>query len=201
MRKITPVTPLILASTSHGRREQLQRLGLVFTAQGSKVDEAPIKEEFADLPLPQLALKLADAKAAAVAAKHKNSLVLGGDQMGELAGMRLGKPETEAAAFEQLKALQGRWHYLHTAVSLRQGDTVLWQHIATTALHMRSLTDAEIRAYIEHDKPLDCCGSYRIESRGMHLFDRIDGDMSAIEGLPTVALTAALYRLNQLKVA
>lgn len=201
MRKITPTVPLILASTSQGRREQLQRLGITFTAQASKVDEAPLKEEFADLPIPQLALKLADAKAAAVAAKNKNSVVLGGDQMGALDNLRLDKPGDWAGAFEQLKAMRGRWHHLYTAVSLRKGDEVLWQHIATTALHMRQLSDADIRAYLDHDEPFDCCGSYRIESRGLHLFDRIDGDMSAIEGLPLVALCGTLYNLNILKAS
>lgn len=186
--------PLILASTSKYRKELLSRLNLKFDCVAPGVDEDVLKETETDIK--ELAKKLAYAKAKAVFDKHPNSVVIGSDQIGAIGNQRLDKPGSRDNAIAQLESMQGQTHYLHTAVAilLPQKEFVF---LETTSLSMRSLTTAEIERYIDADNPIDCAGSYKIETLGITLFDKIDGkDFTAITGLPLMLLASYLREIG-----
>ncbi|MGE0711123.1 MAG: nucleoside triphosphate pyrophosphatase [Planctomycetota bacterium] len=185
---------LILASTSRYRREQLERLGLVFSCEAPGVDERAVAP--AGAAPRALAAHLARAKADAVAARHPQAIVIGGDQVCAHAGEVLGKPGTVERAVAQLLRLQGSTHQLVTAICLRQGERVL-THEDVTELEMRPLSEASVRRYVAADDPLDCAGSYKLEARGIALFEAIRSeDWSAITGLPLLALARMLRQLG-----
>ncbi|MGC1272703.1 MAG: Maf family protein [Planctomycetaceae bacterium] len=183
---------LILASTSPYRRALLDRLGIPFRCVAPDVDEDVVKCEIAD-PI-ELAERLAVAKAEAVADRFPDAVVIGSDQLAMLDGDILGKPGNADRAVDQLKRLAGRTHELITAVCvLRTSDASRRIHIDRTRLTMRSLSRNEFARYVALDSPIDCAGSYKIESAGIALFERIEtDDFTAITGLPMIALTTIL---------
>ncbi|HKP55383.1 MAG TPA: nucleoside triphosphate pyrophosphatase [Polyangiales bacterium] len=182
---------LVLASTSVYRQQLLTRLGIPFTAAAPTCDEEALKDP--SLLPRDLAAHLARAKVQSIAASQREAHVLGSDQLVEIASEVLGKPGTSERALEQLTLLAGKAHRLITAFALVCPDGTLIEHVDVHTLHMRSLTRAELERYIAADRPLDCAGSYKIEERGIALFERIEGaDFSAITGLPLIALTTAL---------
>ncbi|MCU0672891.1 MAG: Maf family protein [Myxococcota bacterium] len=178
---------LVLGSTSPYRRELLARLRVPFDVLGPDVDEEALQRSGAEPS--SIALRLAVAKAASVAAKRSDAFVIGSDQVVDLDSEILGKPGDEARAREQLARLQGRTHRLVTAVALRAPDGTLRTHVDVHRMTLRSLGAAEIERYVAAEQPLDCCGAYKIESLGIALFERIEGDdFTAIPGLPLIAL-------------
>lgn len=187
--------PLLLASTSRYRRELLARLRLPFTAcapadaTGVVVDETPVAGE-----APQArAVRLAEAKAAVLAARFPQAWVIGSDQVAELEGRTLGKPGDAAGARAQLAAMSGRYVEFHTAVCLACDRQRLQAH-DTTRVHLRSLSAQEIARYVEAEQPLDCAGSFKCEGLGIVLFESIETcDPTALIGLPLIA-TARLLR-------
>ncbi len=180
---------LVLASTSRYRQTLLERLGLPFEAEDPGVDEAALPDE----PPDALALRLAEAKAAAVSVRHPNACVIGSDQVASLAGRRLRKPGDGARAIEQLRAASGSPVAFHTAVCVRwpggiRSDTDL------TVVRFRALNDAEIARYVDAEQPFDCAGSFKAEGLGIALFEAIENrDPTALVGLPLVA-TARMLR-------
>lgn len=184
--------PLVLASTSKYRARLLARLGIPFTQEAPGVDEAPFKRG----PAHDVAKALAIAKAEAVAAKRPDALVIGSDQVCALGDVILDKPGTADKARAQLERMSGRTHELVTAVALvHRGKTTLI--VDSTKLTMRKLKPQEIDAYVRKDAPLDCAGSYKVESLGIALFERIESqDFTAIEGLPLLAVAAKLRELG-----
>jgi septum formation protein len=193
-----PELDLLLASTSRYRAALLSRLGLPFRCLAPACDEEALKRP--GLSPQGLSEMLALAKAQSLAASNPAATIIGGDQIAALeeeGGWRiLGKPGTAPAALEQLVHLAGRTHLLFTAIAVLQRGTVL-RHTDVTALRMRALTRDQLARYIDADQPLDCAGSYKLEARGITLFERIDsGDHSAITGLPLIALTGMLSGLG-----
>lgn len=186
---------LILASTSPYRKELLSRLQLDFTCLPSHVDEDSFKEKISD-PL-SLSQELAFQKAKAVFDHNPDSIVIGSDQVSVLGDTVLGKPHTVERACEQLSKMSGQTHQLHTSVCiLGMKEEVRWTN--TTHLTMRSLTPQEIEDYVTRDQPLDCAGSYKVESLGISLFNRIDTeDFTAIVGLPLMKLSQYLRETNK----
>lgn len=175
--------PLILASTSRYRRELLGRLGLPFACIAPEVDEDEVKNE-AGLSPRQIAERLAERKAAAVAARHPEAVVIGSDQLGHLDGALLGKPGSAEAAAGQLATLAGRTHELVTAVCVLAAGA-RHAHTDIARLTMRLLSRAAIARYVAADEPADCAGGYKLERRGIALFSAIDcADHTAITGLP-----------------
>jgi septum formation protein len=175
-------SPLILASTSKYRRELLERLAIPFTCQSPGIDEEAWKRK--GLPAAELARELAIAKSQAVWSKHPDAIVIGSDQVAEVDGQILDKPGSINRAIEQLGLLSGKTHHLWTAVAISSvaGCDVF---IDKTTLTMRSLTAEEMARYVAHDQPLDCAGSYKLESLGITLFEQItSADQTAIIGLP-----------------
>ena len=189
---------IVLASTSRYRRELVSRLGVPVECVAPDYDEEPVKLAHAHLPLGELAVLLAHGKARAVAKEHPDALVIGSDQIAEVDGERLSKPVTPEKARAQLARLQGREHRLLTAVAVHHGasgraESALDVH----TLAMRPLTDAQIARYVDADRALDCAGSYRVESLGVALFERISGDdFTAVIGLPLTRTVALLARLG-----
>ncbi len=178
---------LVLGSTSPYRRELLSRLRVPFDVLAPDVDEEALQRSGAEPS--SIALRLAVAKAASVAAKRSDAFVIGSDQVVDLDSEILGKPGDEVRAREQLARLQGRTHRLVTAIALRAPDGTLRTHVDVHRMTLRSLGAAEIERYVAAEQPLDCCGAYKIESLGIALFERIEGDdFTAIPGLPLIAL-------------
>lgn len=189
---------VVLASTSRYRRALIARLGLDVTCVAPGCDEEALKRELADLSVPQRAASLARAKAESVAALFPDALILGSDQIAEHDGEALDKPGTEARALAQLERLNGSTHRLFTAVALHHPATGRTEvEVDETSLTLRSLSRAALRAYVRRDSPLDCCGSYRVESLGVALFSRIEGgDPTAIEGLALTRVVSLLGRFG-----
>ena len=181
---------LILASTSPYRRALLERLGIAFRCVAPGVDEDTAKAETSDPAA--LAERLACAKAEAVAARFPQSVVIGSDQVAAVDGDVLGKPGDRERSVDQLSRLAGRTHDLITAVCVLRGGERR-THLDRTRLAMRPLAREAIIRYVMLDDPTDCAGSYKIESAGIALFERIEtADFTAITGLPLIALVAML---------
>lgn len=182
--------PLILASTSKYRAQLLSHLGWSFTTENPGVNEDVLKD---GTRAPEdLAMELSRLKARAVFARHQDSCVIGSDQVCSVDGMILGKPHTEENAILQLLSMQGKAHRLLTAVTVINPDFET-SFLNITTLHMRDLSREEITRYVCSDLPLDCAGSYKLESKGIRLFERIEmSDHTAIIGLPLIELANVL---------
>lgn len=176
--------PLILGSTSRYRRELLSRLQLPFEVVAPEVDETPQPHES-----PQtLARRLALAKAQAVARQHPQAVVIGSDQVADLAGEPLGKPGEHARAVQQLQRMRGQVVIFQTAVAvvcLATGFEA--QELAPVRVRFRDLSDAEIETYLRLETPYDCAGSAKSEGLGIALLEAIDNDdPTALVGLPLI---------------
>jgi septum formation protein len=187
---------LILASGSAYRRELLARLRLPFEVLAPDIDEAPLPDETPDAT----ALRLACAKARAVAERVPGSIVIGSDQVATLGGEQIGKPGNHAAALAQLQKMRGRQVIFHTALCVWDGRATALTGPAQVenvqvAVTFRDLPDAELDAYLRIEQPYDCAGSAKNEGLGIALLARIDStDPTALTGLPLIALTSMLRR-------
>ncbi len=181
---------LILASTSRYRADLLGRLGLAFEAVAPGVDEAP---QGGESPRAR-ALRLAKAKADAVAKRFPGSWVIGSDQVADLGGRILDKPGDAARCRAQLAAESGSVVEFHTAaVLLRQESRSVFEHVDRTAVRFRTLSVDEIARYVELDRPFDCAGGFRSEGLGAALFESMETrDPAALVGLPLIWLAGAL---------
>ncbi|MEO5765243.1 MAG: Maf family nucleotide pyrophosphatase [Casimicrobiaceae bacterium] len=185
-----PRRPLLLASTSRYRADLLRQLAIPFDVAAPGVDETPLPGEAPAAT----ALRLAAAKARAVAARHADALVIGADQVADLGGQPVGKPGTHAGAVAQLRALSGRTVIFHTGVALCDAASGRCNtRLVPVTSTYRVLDDAEIDAYLLREAPYDCAGSVRSEALGIALFERIEsGDPSALIGLPLIAVVDLL---------
>ncbi len=183
--------PLILGSTSAYRHELLARLRLPFEVVSPEVDEAPLPGEHPR----DLALRLALAKARAVATRHPAAVVIGSDQVADLGGEPLGKPGTHERAVAQLRRMRSRTVIFQTAVAVVCVETGFEQvELAPVRVRFRDLTDAEIENYLRAETPYDCAGSAKSEGLGIALLDTIESDdPTALVGLPLIR-TARLLR-------
>jgi septum formation protein len=180
--------PPVLASTSRYRLELLQRLGLTPECARPEVDETALPGEAPRA----LAVRLARAKAAAVAARQPGRWVIGSDQVAELNGAPLGKPGSVEGAHAQLAAMSGQQVAFHTAVCLQRDERVL-DACDLTRVQFRVLDAASIERYVATEQPLDCAGSFKCEGLGISLFEAIDNrDPTALIGLPLIALCRLL---------
>ncbi|HOV19230.1 Maf family nucleotide pyrophosphatase [Ottowia sp.] len=189
----TPDTarPLVLGSTSRYRRELLSRLRLAFDVAAPDVDETPQPGEAPRA----LALRLALAKARDVAARHRQAIVIGSDQVADLAGRPLGKPGTHERAVAQLRAMSGQTVVFQTALSVVCVATGFEQtDLAAVEVRFRTLNEGEIERYLRAEQPYDCAGSAKSEGLGIALLEAIhNDDPSALVGLPLIR-TARLLR-------
>jgi septum formation protein len=185
----TPLTtgasrPVILGSTSRYRKELLSRLRIPFEVAAPEVDETPFKDESPA----ELALRLALAKAKAVAEKFPHAVVIGSDQVADLEGTPLGKPGNHPNAVLQLQRMRGKTVIFQTALSVVCLETGFEKtDIAAVKVKFRHLTDAEIETYLRAEEPYDCAGSAKSEGLGIALLDAIENDdPTALVGLPLI---------------
>lgn len=185
---------IILASSSPYRQELLRRLGVKFSAQAPDVDEDAYKKKIPDPHL--LAQTLAKVKAQALQIQFPKAIVIGGDQLLSFEGEILGKAHTVKNAFTQLQRLSGKTHELITSMCVLHPDGEELSTI-TTKMSMRQLSDDAIKNYLISDNPIDCAGSYKLELKGIALFEKIDTpDHTAIIGLPLITLGNILTGLG-----
>lgn len=189
-REPYPPPRLVLASSSTYRKELLSRLQLPFSVDVPDIDESPQPGEAPSAT----ALRLAREKAAAVAARHPGSLVIGSDQVATLNEEQIGKPGHHAAALAQLQKMRGKEVIFHTALCLWDGRSGTAQvEDIQTLVKFRDLSDAELDAYLRIEQPYDCAGSAKNEALGIAILERIDSsDPTALTGLPLIALTGML---------
>jgi septum formation protein len=183
---------LILASTSAYRRSLLERLGIPFVALPPQTPEDIIAGE---LP-PDRAVRLAVAKAHAIASQRPEAVVIGSDQVASVGSKILDKPGDATRCRAQLTAASGSSARFHTACAVIAPRTgIRMVHIDTTTVFFRSLSGPEIERYVERERPFDCAGGFRAEGLGISLFESIESrDPTAIIGLPLIWLAAALRR-------
>ncbi len=188
---------LVLGSTSRYRRELLERLRIPFQVVAPLVDETPMPGEQPKA----LALRLALAKARAVAALNPHAVVIGSDQVADLAGQALGKPGDHERAVQQLRQMRGQTVIFQTALAVICLATAFEQvELAEVRVVFRDLSDAEIEAYLQAEKPYDCAGSAKSEGLGIVLLESIDNDdPTALVGLPLIR-TARLLRQAGIKL-
>ncbi|MDQ0023497.1 septum formation protein [Variovorax paradoxus] len=175
---------LILASTSRYRRELLARLHLPFDVQPPEVDETA---HIGETPR-ELAERLALEKAQAVAARFPEAVVIGSDQVADLAGEALGKPGDHARATAQLRRMRGQTLVFQTAVAVVcQATGFVQRDLAPVRVVFRELSDAAIEHYLQAEQPYDCAGSAKSEGLGIALLSAIDSDdPTALVGLPLI---------------
>lgn len=181
---IIPQRPLILGSTSRYRRELVERLHLPFTCVAPEVDETPLPGEAPGA----LALRLALAKAHAVAKLHPEAIVIGSDQVSDLNGEPMGKPLVHERAVQMLQSMRGQTVMFHTAVAVVCLATGFEQSdVAVIKTVFRDLSDGEIERYLRAEQPYDCAGSAKSEGLGISLLDAIHSDdPTALIGLPMI---------------
>lgn len=181
-----PPATLVLASSSRYRQALLERLGIPFKVDSPDIDEAPLPGETPR----ELVLRLSIAKARAVAPRWPDAIVIGSDQIATFDGRILGKPGTVDAAVRQLRAFSGRQVDFLTGVAVLNAATDgVGTAIDTTTARFRGASEAEIKSYVERDRPLDCAGGIRFEGLGPLILEGVHtGDPSAAIGLPLIAL-------------
>ena len=184
------VLPLILASGSPRRRELLDLMGLTYTVETPDVDES-----FSGRPS-ETVMEISRRKAAAVAARHSDSIIIAADTL-VFADGALGKPHTPERAKEMLRSLAGNWHHVYTGITVintRSGRVL--RNVDKTRVHLVPMTEQEIDAYVATGEPLDKAGAYGIQGMGGMFVDRIDGSYSNVVGLPMSMLRIMLAQVG-----
>jgi len=181
---------IVLASTSPFRRELLQRLGMEFATASPNTDETRLPNETPE----NLVVRLAKAKARAVAGKYPDALIIGSDQVACVDGIVLGKPGDRDRAIAQLSRAAGKAVTFYTGLCLLNAATGKVQtRCEPFRVHFRRLTQAQIEGYVNLERPFNCAGSFKSERLGIALFERLEGDdPNALIGLPLIRLVAML---------
>jgi septum formation protein len=187
-------TPLILASQSRARQALLANAGIGFEAVTAEIDERAVQQASGLSAPGEIASLLAREKALSVSARQPGKFVIGADQTLALGERLFSKPSGRAQAAEQLRALAGQRHELHSAVAVARDGKILFEAVAIAGMTMRRLGEAEIDAYLDEagDAVTSSVGAYQLEGLGVHLFERIEGDHFTILGLPLLPLLSFL---------
>ena len=188
------VIKLILASTSPYRKQLLQRLRIPFSCRSPDIDESQLPDE----PPEHQVLRLAEAKAARIAAGEPDAIIIGSDQLAVLDGKILGKPGSQENAREQLRSMSGHCVRFLTGLCLFNAASGHKQlDCVRVDVYFRVLSDQQIDRYLEAEQPYQCAGSFKSEALGISLIEKLDGpDPTALIGLPLIRLTAMLQNEN-----
>jgi septum formation protein len=183
---------LILASTSSIRRHMLQAAGVAFQSAKPGIDEDEVKAKLTD-PV-ELAMCLAETKALSVSANSPDDWVIGSDSVVSVDGRLFNKPADRDQAAEHLRFFSGKPMRLTSAVALARAGKIDWTHSDTATLQVRPLSGAFIESYLDAEWPEVgyCVGVFRMEGRGVQLFQRVEGDHFTILGMPLIPLLGAL---------
>jgi septum formation protein len=192
--------PLVLASKSKARQLLLRAAGIPTEVQAADIDERELERQAASLGPGAIAGLLAHAKAATVGRRRPGRLVLGADPMLSLEARRFAKPADRAAARAQLQTLRGRTHELHSAVAFVYDSEVVYEHVSTARLTMRSFSDQFLDRYLDAvgEAATESVGAYQIEGLGSQLFERLDGDYFTVLGLPLMPVLDFLRQRGSL---
>ena len=185
---------LILASQSQSRRAMLDAAGVDYQAVPAALDERALEAGLTGAAAGEVALALAAAKALAVSAAHPGALVLGSDSLVEVAGRRFDKPDSRAEAADHLRFFSGQTMQLHSAAALARDGQVLWTAGDSAVLNVRTLSEPFIEHYLATEWPAiaGCVGVFRIEDRGVQLFESIAGSHFTVLGMPLLPVLGAL---------
>ena len=181
---------LVLGSSSIYRQEQFRRLQIPFEIASPSIDETPLAGEAPEIT----ALRLAEAKARAVAATYTDALIIGADQVAVLENMQLGKPLNHDNAVKQLQLMRGKEVVFYSALSLfNSRNNQIQTRVVSSYVKFRSFSDQQIENYLNKEKPYHCAGSAKSEGLGIVLIERMTGDdPNALVGLPLIALVEML---------
>jgi septum formation protein len=186
--------PIILASQSRARQTLLANAGIAFETVAADLDERAVQQASGLSSPGDIAALLAREKALAVSVRRLGQYVIGADQTLALGFRLFSKPAGRVQAAEQLRALAGHTHELHSAVAVAQGGAIVFEKTSIARMTMRGLGEAEINAYLNEagETVTTSVGAYQLEGLGVNLFERIEGDHFTILGLPLLPLLAYL---------
>jgi len=192
---------MILASKSKVRKEILDKNGLNCEVQPSNVDEDIIKEslEKQKASPEEVSKNLAELKANKVSQKFTDEFVIGADSVIDLNGKVISKPTDRNQAYEILKSLNGKTHYLISSVCISKGGNMIWNFTDRASLTMKSMTEKEMKEYLSKisDEALYAYNVYQIEGLGRSLFSKIEGNENTIMGLPVEKIKDYLKNYNE----
>ena len=192
---------IILASKSKVRKEILDKYGLNCEVQPSNVDEDIIKEslEKQKASPEEVSKNLAELKANKVSQKFTDEFVIGADSVIDLKGKVISKPTDRNQAYEILKSLNGKTHYLISSVCISKGGNMIWNFTDRASLTMKSMTEKEMKEYLSKisDEALYAYNVYQIEGLGRSLFSKIEGNENTIMGLPVEKIKDYLKNYNE----
>ena len=188
---------MVLASKSASRRGMLDAAGVAYECKPAEIDERALEMAMEDADPDEVAQALAAAKAAEVSTRRSSDWVLGSDSLVVCDGRRFDKPQGREQAADHLRFFSGKPMHLHSAAALARGGKVDWVGHAEARLDVRELSEDFIERYLDAEWPAvsHCVGVFRIEGRGVHLFERIIGDQFTVLGMPLLHVLSALrYR-------
>ncbi|GGD35479.1 Maf family protein [Croceicoccus pelagius] len=191
---------IVLASKSASRQAMLTSAGVAFEAVPADLDERALETELEDALPPDVAEKLAAAKALGVSALRPRELVLGSDSLVVVDGERFDKPASRENAAQHLRFFSGRVMYLYSAAVLARGGEIVFRTVSLARLKVRDLSEAFIESYLDAEWPEVgyCVGVFRIEALGPQLFESIDGDQFTVLGMPLLEVLGALRAEGEL---
>ena len=189
---------MILASRSASRRAMLEAAGVEFICRPADVDERALEAGMGSASPEQVVLALAEAKALSVGGPKR--FALGSDSLVVVEDRHFHKPANRAEAAEHLRFFSGREMQLHAGAALAHNGAIVWRHASVAKLQVRDLSDEFIQGYLDAEWPevAGCAGVFRIEARGVQLFERIEGDHFTVLGMPLLPVLEALRTLGKL---